>query len=133
MAWDTSSHGGFSSSDPWLPLHADWQDRNVASQSRDPCSMLILYRQLLALRRKHPALAIGSYHAVAAEGDVLAFERRHGDERLLIVLNLGGESGQMPPETGGGRELLSTLEAPSTASEGYMLRPNEGLVLALSA
>ncbi len=128
MAWDASTHGGFSTSSPWLPLHADWQRRNVGTQSDDPSSMLSLYRQLLALRRKHPALAIGSYHAVAAEGDILAFERQHGDERLLIALNLGAGQGGLPPRKGRARQLLSTLGTPGSLD---MLRPHEGLILAL--
>ena len=132
MVWDASSYGGFSASAPWLPLHPDWQDRNVASQSRDPGSMLTLYRDLLALRRAHPALAIGSYHAIAAEGDVLAFERRHGDERLLILLNLGAEDAGIPSESKKGRILLSTLGASLGVRGSDMLQPNEGLILALA-
>ena len=37
--------------------------------------MLALYRALIALRRREPALAVGGYAPVAAEGDVLAYRR----------------------------------------------------------
>ncbi|KKI22621.1 alpha-amylase family glycosyl hydrolase, partial [Sphingomonas sp. Ag1] len=51
MAWDGSPNAGFSTAEPWLPLHPDWRTRNVAAQEADPASMLWLYRRLLAARR----------------------------------------------------------------------------------
>ncbi|RYD47754.1 MAG: alpha-amylase, partial [Sphingomonadales bacterium] len=39
MAWDGSANAGFGPADPWLPLHADWESRNVAVQRGDPASM----------------------------------------------------------------------------------------------
>jgi alpha-glucosidase len=89
MAWDDSPNAGFTSGAPWLPLHADWRTRNVAAQADDPASMLTLYHRLLALRGAHRALAIGSFATIAAEDDVLAYERRHEGERIIVALNLG--------------------------------------------
>jgi glycosidase len=74
---------------PWLPLNADWPVRNVARMAQEPHSILALYRRLLVVRRAHPALAIGDFALLDAEGDVLAYERRHGAERLIVALNLG--------------------------------------------
>ena len=59
MPWDGSPHAGFSTAEPWLPLPGDWPTRNVAGEGDDPASMLSLHRRLLALRRAHPALAVG--------------------------------------------------------------------------
>jgi glycosidase len=89
MQWDASAQAGFSTAEPWLPLGPDWRTRNVAAQAGDDGSMLALHRRLLALRRAHPALALGSWHALPATGDVLAYERRHGDEAIVVALNLG--------------------------------------------
>ena len=123
MAWDASANAGFSSAaETWLPLHADWRTRNVAVQDEDPGSMLRLYRLLLALRRKSPALTSGTLTLVDAEEDVLAFERRCGDERLLVVLNLGNQPRALPAP---GEMLLSTL----MDREGRgVLRPDEGAI-----
>jgi glycosidase len=107
MAWDTSASAGFTTGEPWLPLHADWPARNVAVQRDDPGSMWCLTQRLLALRHAHPALSVGSYHAIECEGDVLAYERRHGDDRLLVALNLGDREQRLTlPE--GLRLLIST-------------------------
>ena len=42
MAWSAAPNAGFSTAEPWLPLHPDWSTRNVAAQNRDPASMLAL-------------------------------------------------------------------------------------------
>ncbi len=89
MPWDGSPNAGFTTGKPWLPLNADWPTRNVARMTEEPHSILTLYRRLLAVRRAHPALSIGDITLLDTDGDVLAYERRHGAERLIVALNLG--------------------------------------------
>jgi len=123
MAWDAGVHGGFSSGEPWLPLHPDWPTRNVAGQEAEPRSMLALYRALLALRRSRDVLSVGSWHPVEAPGGVLAYERRWGGERVRVLLNLTGAGVAM---AWAGRVLLSTLAG---EPEPGMLRGDEGMIV----
>src|SRR4029453_7510290 len=129
MAWDNSPNAGFSEAMPWLPLHQDWQNRNVETEEPDPSSMLSLYHALLKLRRSVAALSIGSITLVDAEPDVLAYLRSHTDTRLLIALNLSDETRQLELPAGAtAKIMLSTLvDRPFDAA----LRPNEGLILQL--
>jgi len=124
MPWDGSPDAAFSTAEPWLPLNPDWRTRNVAAQEHDPGSMLHLYRKLLALRRDRPALALGSWHALEAPSGVIAYERRHGDERLTVLLNLTAGRIAIPWRAD---PILSTL---ATDPEPGALRPDEGLILA---
>lgn len=124
MPWNDSEHAGFTSGEPWLPLGPDWSTRNVAAQGGDEASMLALYRRLLHLRRKHAALAVGDFRLIEAEGDVLAFERRHGDERIVVALNLGAEP--QPFALPEGDVLANTLAGEGQAGS---LRAAEGIVL----
>jgi oligo-1,6-glucosidase/alpha-glucosidase len=128
MAWDGSANAGFSSAEPWLPLHADWPARNVTAQLADPGSMLNLTRALLRLRRAEPALSIGNYHPLASGNGLLAFPRDAGESRVLVALNLTGEPIPLPEAARDGEPLLSTLPA---AGEGGTLRPHEGLIVRL--
>jgi glycosidase len=142
MPWDDTPNAGFSTAAPWLPLNADWRDRNVARLAAAPGSMLTLHRSLLALRRARPALSIGALTLIDgafADADVLAYERRHGDERLLVALNLGHAPRELtlPPWAHGARVLLSTIAAPpdapdanATTGDRLVLRADEGVVLA---
>ena len=131
MPWDRTPFAGFSTTDPWLPLNPDWPKRNVAVQAQDPGSMLVLYRSLLSQRRSSEALSIGGVVLADADDDVLSYERRHGSERLLIVLNLGAQWRKLmlPEDAVIERTLLSTLGA--RILDGT-LAPHEGLILQLA-
>lgn len=140
MPWDDSAYAGFSSHDPWLPLNADWRARNVAAQAGDADSLLSLYRSLLALRRQHAALAIGDFALIDSHDNVLAFQRQHAGERLLVALNLGDQTRPLTlPKKTDVRDVLASTLSPSTQNSASVLRqpfggtlaPNEGLVLQL--
>ena len=132
MPWDGSENAGFSTAKPWLPLNADWPTRNVALMVEEPHSILTLYRRLLAVRRAHLALSIGDFALLDAEGDVLAYERRHGAERLIVALNLGGRPHRLdlPDWASDCRPLLSTVADATLAGDGaLLLRADEGVIL----
>src|SRR5690606_3222274 len=66
MPWTAEIHGGFSPAKPWLRLGGNWQELCVSRQREDGDSILHLYRRLIALRRKAPALHSGSYIPMGA-------------------------------------------------------------------
>ena len=127
MPWDGSENAGFTKARPWLPLNADWPTRNVARMADEPHSILTLYRRLLAARRSRLALSIGDFALLDAEGDVLAYERRHGTERLIVALNLGGRSQRLrlPDWACDCRPLLSTVADAAPARDGALLLGGE--------
>ncbi len=133
MQWDTSPNAGFTASTPWLPLGEDWRERNVAVESADPNSVLSLYRRLIALRQSEPALMVGSYVAVPADAEMLAYIREGDGKRFLIVLNLGAEAAdfRVPESIGGGRIVICTAAEREGAevSEVIEMRGHEGLVV----
>jgi len=131
MAWDERPNAGFTSGDPWLPLHDDWHTRNVAVQARSPGSMLSLYRDLLALRRATPALSVGGYAAAAADEDVLAFERTYGEERLLVTLNLSASARRLILPEGTAIAAVMHSTRPIRVMDAT-LAPDEGLILRLT-
>jgi alpha-glucosidase len=130
MQWDASPNAGFTTGAPWLPLAADDAAMNVATQAADARSMLSLYRTLLALRRSEPALTMGSHVPVLADEHVLAFERRDGDSRLLVALNMSGEPRAIGGIDARGELLVSThLDAKPRDAAPAMLRADEGVVI----
>ena len=132
MPWDGNSNAGFTPAEPWLPLNDDWPTRNVARMMEEPQSILALYRRLLALRRGCLALTLGEFALLDAEGDVLAYERRHDAERLIVALNLGPQPHRLllPDWARGSSLLLSTLDDATLVQGGaILLRSNEGVIL----
>jgi alpha-glucosidase len=130
MQWDGSPNAGFSTSPPWLPLDANWHDRNVATLRDEPRSILSLYRRLIDIRKHHPALSIGQAQVISSDHDVLVFERRCEDQRLLVLLNFGLQS--RPLSTLVAEEtvpILSTALDRPTQVENHELRAAEGLIL----
>jgi alpha-glucosidase len=137
MQWDSSRHAGFTAGEPWLPLAPDFAHHNVEKLKHDTRSILTLYRRLIAFRREHRALSIGSYASVPAQDHVFAYERRYGDERLIVLLNLGheAETVALPNDAGEGEMLLSThldREGERTGAT-VQIRRDEGVIIKLEA
>jgi glycosidase len=68
---DPDSRRGF-------PLEADWNQE-----------ILNIYRQLIALRHKHPALRTGDYEVIFARGELYIFARTLDTDKLIIAVNAG--------------------------------------------
>jgi alpha-glucosidase len=137
MAWDPGPNAGFTRGTPWLPLHADYERINVATELDEPTSMLTLYRRLISLRRASPALEVGGLVPVEAEGDLLAYRREAADGRFLVALNLGHAPlvARLEALAAGGRIALSTHPDRDGEPIGpeLALRADEGVVVALPA
>lgn len=132
MPWSAAPNAGFTTGVPWLRLGDDWRTRNVDQQSHDAASMLALYRGLIALRRAQPALNRGTYEALEAEGEVLAYARSVEGQRLVVLLNFGATSAPIstaliPVQT----VVLASTDPARTEFLGgaLVLAPCEGVVV----
>jgi len=100
MQWSPDRNGGFSRSDPgalYLPVNQGpvygYQAVNVERQLELPASLLQWTRQMIAVRKAHPALSLGSFRDLGGKNPaVLSFLREYhgenGDEVVLCVHNL---------------------------------------------
>jgi len=132
MQWDATKFAGFSDVDPWLPVADNFHDENVDNFRRDKRSLYWLFRRLINFRRKHRALAEGSYKTLIASGNLLLFCRELREERLLIALNMGGQPVAVSlPDKTSGRVLLSSFadREGEAVSASIDLRGNEGVLV----
>ena len=85
LPWAAAQDGfGFSSADPWLP-QPDWfADHAVDQQLASGESVLQLYREALAVRRRIPELASDEFRWLPTAPGVLAFTRGGG---FVCVVN----------------------------------------------
>jgi len=89
MQWNGGANAGFSVAKPWLPVPASAITHNVASEMKDPESVLSFYRKLLALRHTEAALLDGDYVSINDDNpNVLAYLRRYKGEAILVMLNM---------------------------------------------
>jgi len=131
MHWSAAPGAGFTTAEPWLPLAGDWPTRNVEAQRADRGSILWLYRDLLALRRRTPALERGAFRELAAPEGVLAWERLFAGSRAWVALNFASESraaGLAAATVRDGLRTAAGAELPANASE-LVLGPCEAAVL----
>jgi alpha-glucosidase len=97
--------------------------------------MLALYRSLIALRRREPALELGRYQPLLAGGDVLAYRRRarQNEPSFVVALNLGSRQQRLALARGGTVALSTHLDrANESAGNVLKLRPDEGLIVRLA-
>ncbi len=133
MQWTGAAGAGFTEGKPWLPLPIDYRQCNVELERARPDSMLLLYHRLIELRRREAALTIGEYVPLQAPAEVLAYIRRHGQRRYLVVLNLGHRSHLFVAAEAVGKVAIAT----DRAREGeridgrVALVGDDGLVLSL--
>jgi alpha-glucosidase len=91
MQWTGGANAGFSRATPWLPVPASAATHNVASENKDPDSVLEFYKHVLALRHENHALLDGEYVALNQDDpNVLSYLRRYKDDAVLVALNMTG-------------------------------------------
>jgi glycosidase len=95
MPWTAS--GGFTTGTPWFAYAPGLAVNNVASQLSDGQSLLSYYRNWIAARKSSPGLMKGEITLLDTGAQVLAFIRDAGDERVLVLHNLGGSSADVGP------------------------------------
>jgi len=142
MQWDATANGGFSNATPWLPVPATASTKNVAVLSKDPSSILNLYRKLTALRRSNPALREGEYLPLAeSDPNVLAYLRRTKQDAVLVALNMSAAPHTLRAglaakgvKESGACTLLATHRAAgsSLALDSIALQPFEVVVAELA-
>lgn len=125
MVWEAEAlNAGFTTGKPWLPVPESQRARAVDRQEGDENSVLQHYRAVLSLRRAHPALVTGSILLLEAQGDVLAFIREGGGERLLCVFNFADKTAIWPmPKQLGPVEAIDYAGYGASVRDGSLLLP----------
>jgi len=130
MQWNAGKNAGFSSVNPWLPVPASYSTYNVATEQKDPESILSWYKALLKLRHTDPALLDGKWVPVnESDPNVLAYLRQYKGQTVLVALNFSGEKQTMhvdlSPQEFTGAKLVTLLNsgASSAAANEISLEP----------
>ena len=130
MPWSANApQAGFSNANrTWLKLDPVHTGFAVDSQASDPASTLGYTRQLLRLRRTHPALVHGDIALIDSPEDILAFLRRDESGAVLCVFNLGEAPVRWsPPAELGSLSVIATQNTVDTAAAlSHDLAPGTG-------
>jgi len=139
MQWDAGPHAGFAAAHavPWLPLHPRASEINVAAQEREPHSLLHCYRELLALRKRSPALERGRLELIARSElprQVLGYRRvfTQGDavDTVRVFLNFGSRARRLDLGETGTLSMFSSRSGATCRAPGpVVLAGHEGIVV----
>lgn len=95
VQWSDEEQAGFTTGIPWLKVNANYKEINVATQEKDPDSVLNYYRRLVALRKSTAYKEVFTYGAFVPVYEhidgVMAFYREDESTRVLVATNFGME------------------------------------------
>ncbi|HCX85354.1 MAG TPA: hypothetical protein DHV14_09530 [Micrococcales bacterium] len=123
---------------PWLPQPDSFAALTREAQEAAEDSMLALYSELLAARRREPLLRRGELTWVGdltSTPDVLAFRLTDGSAALLVLVNTGAASVPLPA----GEAVAASVPRAELAGDGArdgatrQLPPDSAVVLRLAA
>ncbi|MDY6807198.1 MAG: glycoside hydrolase family 13 protein [Cyanobacteriota bacterium] len=126
-----------------LPGRIDPDSRRGFPNSRQwELEVLEYHKQLIAIRHQYPALRVGSYEVLFAEGSVYIFARVLGDEELIVAVNVAMAPAQIAFEANqlksqpdrllyGTAEIVWRVEGDSRLLELNLL-PRQGCILGAS-
>lgn len=136
MQWDPGPNAGFTTGQPWLPVHPGYPSRNVANQQKDPGSLLNFYRALIRLRRSHSALTRGDFRPLPmGSAPVLAYVRSVPGQSILVALNFSAQAQTIHIDKEANRPdwemyLSSRQDSPASLQAGCLtLGPDEACLL----
>ena len=137
MQWTGETYGGFSRTEPWLPMSAGFRrEITVEAQEKDDDSILAFYKKLIAMRKKYPVISEGEISFWETGTDrVIAYERVLGEQKMLVFCNLDGKNQRIKGDGKwkGFEVLFGNYTLPGgdcvSREESYTMRPYELMVL----
>jgi len=136
MQWNTDVNAGFSKANPWLPVPPSYKTHNVDTESKDPNSILSMYKKVLALRRTNEALREGDYTALNEnDPNVMSYLRSYRGKAVLVALNMSSSPRKVTfdlTNKGISKPVFATLVATpeTTAKDGELSLESFGVFIA---
>ncbi len=133
MQWNAGANAGFSQEAPWLPIHPNFLNVNVETESKNPKSILNLYKNLTYFRKNSQALKYGKYFSYdSGNSNVFAFTRESEKEKVLVVANFSENPQKINnSQIQKARIILNTAldtEPKEVVLKNFELKPFEGYV-----
>lgn len=132
MQWDSGKYAGFSECEPWIGIPDNHKYINVASEERDPDSILNYYRKLVQLRKRYAVIRDGSIEFLYREqAEVFGYKRLLAGQEILVVNNLTGNEVvlQEPLSCEGYEHLIGNYPQETVENVLGILKPYESIVL----
>lgn len=129
MQWDDSENAGFTTGTPWLKVNENYHMINAKAALADKNSVFYYYQKLIQLRKSYDVIIAGVFVGLLEDNDdIYAYERRLGDQILLVACNFTGNEVPCDLFQGvSGEELISNYKC----HKDGVLKPYEARVVLL--
>lgn len=134
MQWDSTNHANFTTGTPWLPANDNHKEINVATQEKNPNSVLNHFKAMTSLRNNNDILVYGDYKLLDKDHPTIyAYTRTLGVEKVLVLLNFStsNSSISIPKDWKLGEEWINNLESLSKTDEQIELLPYQSVILTI--
>jgi len=134
--WDTTKKAGFTTGKPWLRVNPNYKTINVATEEKNPNSVLNYFKKIVQLRKKNLVLIYGKYTLLDKENpDVYAYTRILDGEKVLVLLNFTTHKASAKLSFNMNKSKVLIDNYPSLPSsemiKNFELRPYEAFVFKL--
>ncbi|MFK4136728.1 alpha-amylase family glycosyl hydrolase [Pseudomonas luteola] len=131
LPWQTKSPHGWGAT-TWLPFPPEPEKHAVETQGQRSNSTLQLYRHLLAVRGKSPALQAGEWKELPSHPHVLSYRRISSSDERMVCINFAAEPHAYPLSGHWLIEVASDRQGEGVAYSGQLdaeqaviLKPSE--------
>lgn len=124
MQWSADAGAGFTSGTPWLKIHPNYTEVNVAADLKDTDGVIAFFKKMNTLKKSTPTLIDGSFKPLYEGKTVYAFERELDGEKIIALCNFSIKNARIPSGISGER-LISNYDGEIKGK----LRPYEFLLI----
>ncbi|GAA4279635.1 glycoside hydrolase family 13 protein [Gaetbulibacter aestuarii] len=134
MQWNDSINAGFTTGIPWKKVNPNYKDINVATEEKDPNSVLNHFRKMVKLRNENKILVYGKYQLFDAENEeTYSFSRTLDDRKVLVLLNFTdhGSDVVLPEIKNMENELINNYSSLDKTDDKVTLKPYQAVIYEL--
>jgi alpha-glucosidase len=93
VQWSAEKHAGFSTIKPWMRVHDNYTEVNVAAQEKDPKSVLSFWKEVIKLRREYADVLVhGQFELYEYEDlNTFTYVKDYRGKKVLVVLNFSND------------------------------------------
>ncbi|WP_053368747.1 glycoside hydrolase family 13 protein [Bacillus sp. FJAT-27245] len=134
MQWNGGPNGGFTDGTPWIGMNPRYTEINVEEALKDKESIFYHYKHLIELRKSFDIITTGDFNLLYREHPALfAYERRSGDEKLIVLCNFSEEEIELDDpvligEVTGLEVIIQNYKDIQLGKSRLVLRPYEAIV-----
>jgi oligo-1,6-glucosidase len=93
VQWSAEEYAGFSTVEPWMRVHDNYKEVNIAAQEKDPNSVLTFWKKVLTIRKEHADVLVhGQFELFDYENlNTFWYVKDYQGKKLLVALNFSDE------------------------------------------